>query len=213
MARPPERADCFQPSNQGLRQIGSPMGYRTLTTPAITPEQVPSANLTDAKPTGRPGSGEEFMGPGFGIVRSFLWLILLLAGGMVGLAGFLSWHFRYGCNRGGTGRRRAPGPSLGKDNDRWHHQGGSRQVGAAGRRWRPAGDPGRYRLEYGAPENRGGPGGKPEPAARDRAADRAGPEDQERRGSRSTAVSGEDTDSVGADSGRANSVFHGCPGA
>ena len=33
------------------------------------------------------------MGPGFGIVRSFLWLILLLAGGMVGLAGLLSWHF------------------------------------------------------------------------------------------------------------------------
>ena len=33
------------------------------------------------------------MGPGFGFVRSFLWLILLLAGGMVALAGLLSWHF------------------------------------------------------------------------------------------------------------------------
>ena len=33
------------------------------------------------------------MGPGFGIVRSFLWLILLLAAGMVALAGLLSWHF------------------------------------------------------------------------------------------------------------------------
>lgn len=33
------------------------------------------------------------MGPGFGIVRFFLWLILLLAGGMVALAGLLSWHF------------------------------------------------------------------------------------------------------------------------
>ena len=33
------------------------------------------------------------MGPGFGIVRTFLWLILLLAGGMVALAGILSWHF------------------------------------------------------------------------------------------------------------------------
>ena len=33
------------------------------------------------------------MGPGFGFVRSFLWLILLLSGGMVALAGLLSWHF------------------------------------------------------------------------------------------------------------------------
>ena len=40
-----------------------------------------------------PGFDEEFMGPGFGIVRSFLWLILLLAAGMVALAGLLSWHF------------------------------------------------------------------------------------------------------------------------
>ena len=33
------------------------------------------------------------MGPGFGFVRSFLWLVLLVSGGMVALAGLLSWHF------------------------------------------------------------------------------------------------------------------------
>ena len=37
--------------------------------------------------------GEEFQGPGFHFVRSFLLVILVLVGGLLGLAVLLSWHF------------------------------------------------------------------------------------------------------------------------
>ena len=37
--------------------------------------------------------GEEFQGPGFRFVRSFLLVILVLAGVLLALAGLLSWHF------------------------------------------------------------------------------------------------------------------------
>ena len=67
--------------------------------PSITQQQIPSAKNSRAQRLGSHGPDqaqaveESFTGPGFGFVRSFLRLILLLVSAMMVLAGLLSWHF------------------------------------------------------------------------------------------------------------------------